>query len=94
MSWSLNEVKTLLGQIAVLMMSDREPDDNEILPEHFNKVIQNQEDIKKFIDLTKNLYLLVSEEKANNQNQTPTCKFRHLTLRDYCLLYTSPSPRD
>ena len=65
------------------MMSDREPDDNEILPEHFNKVIQNQEDIKKFIDLTKNLYLLESEEKANNQNPTPTCKFRHLTLRDY-----------
>jgi hypothetical protein len=81
--WSLNKVKRLLGQIAVLMMSDREPDDNEILPEHFNKVIQNQEDIKKFIDLTKNLYLLESEEKANNQNQTPTCKFRHLTLRDY-----------
>ena len=81
--WSLNKVKRLLGQIAVLMMSDREPDDNEILPEHFNKVIQNQEDIKKFIDLTKNLYLLESEEKANNQNPTSTYKFRHLTLRDY-----------
>ena len=64
-------------------MSDREPDDNEILPEHFNKVIQNQEDIKKIIDLTKNLYLLESEEKANNQNPTSTYKFRHLTLRDY-----------
>ncbi|NES03301.1 MAG: HEAT repeat domain-containing protein [Okeania sp. SIO2F4] len=79
--WSLNEVKTLLGEIAVIMMSDREPDDNEILPEHFDKVLQNQP-TEEFIKLTKNLYLL-SEEKAANQNQTTTYKFRHLTLRDY-----------
>ncbi|NEQ37593.1 MAG: HEAT repeat domain-containing protein [Okeania sp. SIO3I5] len=78
--WSLNEVKELLGKIAILMMSDREPDDNEILPEHFDKILQNRP-IEEFIKLSKNLYLL-SEEKATNHNKTTT-KFRHLTLRDY-----------
>ncbi|MDJ0517788.1 MAG: NACHT domain-containing protein [Trichodesmium sp. MO_231.B1] len=78
---SLNEVKTLLGEIALIMMSDRVPDDNEILSVHFNKVIPNKS-IEQFIKLTKNLYLL-SEEKATNQNQITTYKFRHLTLRDY-----------
>ena len=83
LSYSLEEFKQILGQIAILMMSDSRPDDNEIFPDIFERAIPEEHNIDRFIDFAQNLYLLVpSYSQQPSQTQT-NYRFRHLLLRDY-----------
>ncbi|AFY53576.1 putative NTPase (NACHT family) [Rivularia sp. PCC 7116] len=83
-AFSLKELKQILGQIAVLVMSDEHPDDNYILPDIFNRLLP-QEKIEDFLSLCQNLYLLI---KSVNTEQE-TYRFSHLLLREYfAFLYT------
>ncbi len=84
---SLDELKNLLGHVAVAMMGDLYPDDNEIYVNIFELVIQrhyqadDREKIEGLITLSQQLNLIVSA----NQNPV-TYSFRHLILRDYLVL--------
>ena len=84
---SLDELKNLLGHVAVAMMGDLYPDDNEICVNIFELVIyrhyqaDDREKIEGLITLSQQLNLIVSA----NQNPV-TYSFRHLILRDYLAL--------
>jgi hypothetical protein len=73
---SSEELKDKLGEIAIVMMSDSKPDDNEIGEEILNRVIP-QEKIWAFIELARSIQLLFNTSEENIY-----C-FRHLLLRDY-----------
>lgn len=77
--YSLEEFKQILGQVAVLMMSDSRPDDNEIFPDIFERAIPEEYNIDNFIDFTQNLYLLI----PNSSQKQNIYRFRHLLLQDY-----------
>ena len=73
---SSEELKQELGAIAVVMMSDSEPDNNEIGEKIIKKVIpQKQRD--SLTKLARNIQLLFETSKEN------VYCFRHLLLRDY-----------
>ena len=76
---SLLELKQILGQVAILMMSDLRPDDNEIFLDIFERVIPEQENINEFIKFAQNLYLLI---KTHHQSKE-IYRFRHLLLQYY-----------
>ncbi|KST69438.1 NACHT and WD40 repeat domain-containing protein [Mastigocoleus testarum] len=84
---SLDDLKNLLGHVAIAMMGDLHPDDNEIYLNTFRLVIQRhyqviaQNKIDELITLSQQLNLIVS----TNQNPV-TYSFRHLILRDYLAL--------
>ena len=73
---SSEELQDKLGEIAVVMMSDSEPDDNEIGNDILKRVIP-QNNIRAFIELARNIQLLFNTSESNIY-----C-FRHLLLRDY-----------
>ncbi|MBV6622874.1 MAG: NACHT domain-containing protein [Rivularia sp. (in: Bacteria)] len=84
LAFSLEELKQILGQISVLIMSDERPDDNYITPDTFEKLL-SQDKIEDFISLCQNLYLLI---KTVNIEQG-TYRFSHLLLREYfAFIYT------
>ncbi|MDJ0734753.1 MAG: NACHT domain-containing protein [Nostocaceae cyanobacterium] len=76
---SLDKLKQILGQVALLMMSDSRPDDNYIFRDIFERVLPQEDEIEKFIQFSQNLYLLVP---TVNQEER-TYRFRHLLLQDY-----------
>ena len=75
--WSSSEeFKQKLGAIAVVMMSDSDPDDTEIGEEIVKRVIP-QEQMDEFTKLARNIQLLFDTSQEN------VYCFRHLLLRDY-----------
>lgn len=77
-SFDLDELKQILGQISVLVMSDEHPDDNYISLHIFNQLLP-QNKVGEFINLCQNLYLLI-KSVTTEQN---TYRFCHLLLREY-----------
>ncbi|NEP79366.1 MAG: NACHT domain-containing protein [Okeania sp. SIO3B3] len=76
--YSAQEFQTKLGEIAVVMMSDDTPDDNEISQQIFQKVIPEEQKRNQFIELARNIQLLFEKDQ-----QKYLYEFRHNLLRDY-----------
>ncbi|NET85972.1 MAG: HEAT repeat domain-containing protein [Moorea sp. SIO1F2] len=74
---SAEELKEKLGAIAVVMMSDSEPDNTKIEEQIFSKVIPQPEQRDAFTRLARTIQLLF--ETSEKQVYC----FRHLLLRDY-----------
>ncbi|NEO48581.1 MAG: HEAT repeat domain-containing protein, partial [Moorea sp. SIO4A3] len=75
--YSAEELKEKLGKIAVVMMSDSEPDNTKIEEQIFAKVIPQREQRHAFTRLARTIQLLF--ETSEKQVYC----FRHLLLRDY-----------
>ncbi len=74
---SAEELKEKLGKIAVVMMSDSEPDNTKIEEQIFAKVIPQRKQRDAFTGLARTIQLLF--ETSEKQVYC----FRHLLLRDY-----------